>query len=163
MIYKDINELRTKCDNYMKSTKLVAPRAFRIYIGVSKQLLSIWKNNNKDYFDLIKEYEDKILSKVEEYAIYGEAHPDIKREMIIVNKKVKYNKQGGVSSEEYEQKLAGKFNQVSAFLILKAYDRDQYIPETAQLEVENKDPIIIGSDNNSGHKLEIIEITPKEK
>ncbi len=82
--YESIKDLQEKIDEYFNSTKLVAPTAFRVYLGISKHLLATWKKTNEPYFNLIKTHEEKILAKIEEYAIYGMAHPDIQSEMVKV-------------------------------------------------------------------------------
>lgn len=163
-LYKDINDLKNKCEEYLNNNELWAPRSFRIYLGLEKSTLSKWKINKQEYFNLVKEYEDKILARVEEYAIYGEAHPDIKKAMVVVNKQVKYSsKTGNMTSETYETKLLGKYNTVGALFTLRAYDRELYITEKPQEVVEDKEQIYIEIGNKGTNKLPTLFVDHKEK
>lgn len=147
-LYEDINALDKKCQEYFKLNKLVAPRSFRIYIGVSKQTLINWKNTQSDYFYLVKSYEDMILAKVEELAIYGASHPLLKD-----NATSKTYKNGELIKEEV------KFNQVGSIFILRAYDKDLYVPEQQIDEKETKEPIVIEMTNTSKNTIAL----PKAK
>lgn len=95
--YNSIEELKAKADLYFNKHTLVSPREFRLWLGVSKHLLSTWKKTKPDYFNLIKTYEDYILAKVEAYAIYGALHPDIRKTKASA---INYDKDGNVVKEE---------------------------------------------------------------
>lgn len=166
ILYANVKELQAKINQYYKETDLVAPRSFRVYLGVSKQTLSNWKKNNTKFFDLIKEHEDKILAKIEEYAIYGQAHPDIKKNLVVVGEYEsfyadKYNKdgkliaKGGIKVRKVEVHVTGKFNQVGAIMTLRAYDKDQYAPELRNandLKLEKQEQYVINTDNTAPMK-----------
>lgn len=127
-LFKDLNDLNTRAKQYFDNNTIYAPRSFRIFLGVSKYTLSHWKKSQPDYYNLIKSYEDLILAKVEEYAIYGSAHPDLRKHAMSTT----YNADGEIIKEEV------KFNQVGAIFILRAYDKEQYVPEiAAQLTQDN--------------------------
>lgn len=144
-LYETLEALRAKCEEYFKTHELVAPRSFRIYIGLSKQTLSNYKKTNPEYFNLIKTYEDRILATVEELAIYGASHPILKKHSTSKT----YNKDGELVKEEV------KFNQVGAIFTLRAYDKDQYIPEQLIEQEERKEPIVIEMTNTSTNRVQL--------
>ncbi len=146
--YETIEALRAKCDEYMNNTKLWAPRAFRVYIGISKQTLHNYKKQQEDYFYLIKSYEDKILAFIEELAIFGALHPKLKGT---------YTK---TTTRKDTTVKEVKFNQVGAIFTLRAYDKDQYAPELSTInhELETKEPIVIEMNNTSKNKLKMIGV-----
>lgn len=174
-LYDSIDKLKKRCDSYMKSTKLWSPKEFRVYIGVSKHLLSTWGSSNKEYFNLIKEYERKILARVEAFAIYGQAHPIIKENLVVAVPYKSYyadkydNKgnliaKGSVKVEKVEVHVTGKFNNIGAMFILKAYENELYNQPTPQLAIEERrDPIVIDPTNKSKINLDkLIKVKPKE-
>lgn len=141
--YENIDELIKAANAYITTNTIVAVRSFRISLGVSKHLLSTWKRSEPDYFNLIKTYEDAILAKIEEYAIYGALHPDLQA----LNVKTTHYRDGSSTTEP----LPFKFNNIGAMFALKAYDRDRYIPEISMRETKV---------DESGAKLVEI-VTPK--
>lgn len=163
-LYETLDDLREKCEEYFKQTELVAPRSFRIHLGLGKDLLSKWRTMQPDYFNLVKEYEDKILAKVEEYVIYGETHPVIRNQLLVIETYQKFEK-GQVVGQSETPKMAGKFNQVGALFTLRSYDKDLYMPEMTQAmkDVEKKEPIVVQFQNTSGHKLDVLEAKVVEK
>lgn len=161
-LYKDINDLKNKCEEYLNNNELWAPRSFRIYLGLEKSTLSKWKINNQEYFNLVKTYEDKILAKVEEYVLYGEAHPTIRKKLLVQEVYEKFEK-GQVVGRTETPKMAGKFNQVGALFTLRAYDRELYIPDKAQEVVEEQEQIYIEIGNKGTNKLPTLFVDHKEK
>lgn len=135
-LYATLKALDNKCKDYINSTDLWTPREFRIYIGVSKHLLSTWKNTNQEYFNLIKMYEDMILARVEQFAIYGQAHPVIQKQLIKESTETTYYKDGTIKSERKIWVQVGKFNANGSIFTLKAYDKDLYnqLPTPEQQE-----------------------------
>lgn len=128
-LFANVTELKERADAYFEHNQLVAPKAFRVWLGISKYNLSSWKKSNPEYFNLIKTYEQIILARVEEFAIYGNAHPIIREYNIIET----HNDKG----ELIETKTA-KWNNVGSMFILRAYEKEQYVPEiAAQMTKEN--------------------------
>lgn len=147
-LYESKQALQDKCEEYFNKTNLVAPRSFRVYIGVSKHMLSTWKKTNPEYFNLIKSYEEKILAFVEEIAIYGAVHPTI----------------NSIPTKTTDTMSETKFNQIGAMFILKAYDNELYNKAPAADQIEDKAaPIKIDFNNNSQHKLPVLEAEVKEQ
>lgn len=145
-LFNTIEDLRNKCEDYFKETELVAPRSFRVYIGLNKTTLSKWRKTQPEYFNLIKTYEDRILATVEELSIYGAAHPLLREHAT-----VKTYKDGELIKEEV------KFNQVGSIFILRAYDRDLYVPEHHIEEKEMREPIVIEMTNTSKNRIQLEE------
>ena len=144
-LYENIEQLDNKIKEYFKINKINklakipprSPRHFRVYLGVSKHLLSQWRSQQPKYYNLIKIHEDQILADIEYW--------------LLVN--------------SYTESKEHKFNPVPLIFILRAYDKEQYIPE-AQMEHTQDTPtqhIKINPINNSNNKLPVIEIKAKVK
>ena len=137
---KTYEELEKNIEDFFNDYKphidnVVSPRLFRISIGVSKATLSYWKTseNRRKWFDLIKTYEDLLLAFIEQRTI------DLAESSMRVN-------------------IVGLLN------TLRAYDTQQYAPEHRPIKTneDRQNPILIKFDNNSKHKLPVLEAKIKE-
>lgn len=138
---KTYEELEQNIDDFFEkyhpdSDNVISPRYFRISIGVSKATLSYWKssNNRRKWFDLIKTYEDVLLAYIEQ------------RTMDLAESNDRVN-------------LIGLLN------TLRAYDTQQYAPEHRPIKTnqDKQEPILINFNNNSQHKLPVLEAEVKEQ
>lgn len=138
---KTYEELEKNIEDFFNDYKphidnVVSPRLFRISIGVSKATLSYWKTseNRRKWFDLIKTYEDLLLAFIEQRTI------DLAE-----------------SSE--------RVNIVGLLNTLRAYDTELYAPEYRinKTDEEAHTPIKISFNNESKHKLPVLEAKIKEQ
>lgn len=118
----------------IKDCNVVSPRYFRIYIGVSKHMLSTWKRTQPEYFNLIKKYEDILLGLLENKIIKASLE------------KEKRNVVGAMFVlKAYDNDL---YNQPAPQLTVE----------------ETKAPMIVDTTNKSKLSLQdVIEVKPKEK
>lgn len=112
----------------------ISPRLFRVSLGVSKQTLSVWRNTQPKYFDLMKRYEDLLLGLLE--------HQIVKASL----EKEKRNVVGAMFVlKAYDNDL---YNQPTPQLTVE----------------ETKAPMIVDTTNKSKLSLQdVIEVKPKEK
>lgn len=124
-LFKDEQELKAAIKNYMTNNDFHSPRHLRTSIGVSKHILSTWKKTKPEFFNLIKQAQDVILAELE---------------LLLI-------KNAYTKSKEH------KFNPVGIIFTMRAYDKETYIPEARQEEIEQKDPIVIETTNTSTNKV----------
>lgn len=72
-LYASLQDLEMKSQEYFKTYKQRTPRHYRVFLGVSKHLLSTWQNTQPSYFNHIKTMEDLILADIEKAVVYGTA------------------------------------------------------------------------------------------
>lgn len=98
---------------------------FRVYLSLRQDTLSKWKDSHPEYFILVKESEDKILGIIEGLVLWGSSHPAL---------------------------ADSKFNAVGGIFILKAYDKELYVPEMDE-GFNNKEKIILEIKNYGQNQL----------
>ncbi len=69
--YETIDKLNTKIEQYFRDEINWTPAMYRIYLGLSRSLLSYYKNNKAEYYNVIIWGESQILAHLEQQAIYN--------------------------------------------------------------------------------------------
>lgn len=72
-LYSDLKDLEKKSQEYFKTYKQRAPRHYRVYLGITKDLLAKWRTMQPEYFNYIKQMEEIILADIEKAVVYGQA------------------------------------------------------------------------------------------
>jgi hypothetical protein len=75
-LYNSPAELNAKIEAYFKANQELTPRSFRIYLGLSKQMINKYKKEQPAMYELVHNAEDFILAQLEQKLIYN---PDLSK------------------------------------------------------------------------------------